>query len=176
MDFNQISERMIRAIKLDDRLFEEVEHDESATLQAALVVVISSVAAGVGTMHKTGIAGVFLSTAVALAAWYIWAYVVYFIGVKLMPEPNTESNPGELLRTIGFSSAPGIFRLFGFLPQIGNLIVLISSIWMIVAMIKAVKSALDYTNIMRAVGVVLVGWFAQLAVVILIAATFGLFR
>ncbi len=176
MNFNQISERMIRAIKLDDSLFEEVEHDESATLQAALVVVISSVAAGVGAMHKAGIAGVFLSAAVALAAWYIWAYVVYFIGVRIMPEPNTKSNPGELLRTIGFSSSPGIFRLFGFLPIVGNLIILISSIWMVVAMIKAVKSALDYTNTMRAVGVVLIGWFAQLAVVILIAAIFGLLR
>ncbi len=175
MDLNQVSERMVRAIKLDDSLFEEVEHDLSATSQAGLVVILSSIAAGVGTgiMSRIGIIGIFIGAAVALFAWYIWAYIVYFIGVKLMPEANTKSSPGELLRTIGFSSAPGIFRLFGFLPIFGGLIAFVSSVWMIVAMVKAVKAALDYTSTIRAIGVVLAGWFIQAAVVLIAIFMFG---
>ena len=38
--------RIIRACKLDVSLYEEVEADKSATFQAALVVVLSSLAAG----------------------------------------------------------------------------------------------------------------------------------
>ena len=42
--------RIIRACKLDVNLYEEVEADKSATLQAAGVVVLSSLAAGVGAL------------------------------------------------------------------------------------------------------------------------------
>ena len=38
--------RIYRAIKIDPDLYEEVEHDKSATFQAATVVVLSSLAAG----------------------------------------------------------------------------------------------------------------------------------
>ena len=43
--------RIYRAIKIDPDLYEEVEHDKSATIQAASVVVLSSLAAGVGAIH-----------------------------------------------------------------------------------------------------------------------------
>ena len=43
--------RIYRAIKIDVDLYEEVETDKNATLQAAAVVVISSLAAGVGALH-----------------------------------------------------------------------------------------------------------------------------
>ena len=43
-------DRIIRASKLETNLYEEVEADKSATLQAAGVVVLSSLAAGVGAL------------------------------------------------------------------------------------------------------------------------------
>ena len=43
--------RVYRAIKIDVDLYEEVEADKSATLQAGLVVVLSSLAAGFGATH-----------------------------------------------------------------------------------------------------------------------------
>lgn len=173
MDWNILATRMVRAIKLDDTLFNEVKSDRSATLQAAFVVVITSIAAGVGTVHQAGMGGIIYGTFISLAAWYVWAYIVYFVGLKLFS--NTKSAPSELLRTIGFSSAPGIFRLLGFLPVLGPLIVLVSSVWMIVAMIKAVKAAFNYENTMRALKVVLIGWVIQVIFILIAFAIVGVY-
>ena len=45
---NVFLNRIFRAIKIDIELFEEVEKDKKATFQAGAVVVLSSLAAGVG--------------------------------------------------------------------------------------------------------------------------------
>ena len=93
--------RIIRACKLDVSLYEEVEADQSATLQAALVVFLSSIAAGIGAI-SLGATNFLMAPLLSLVSWYIWAYLIYFIGAKLFPEPNTQADHGQLLRTIGF--------------------------------------------------------------------------
>ena len=116
---SRFQERMIRAAKLDPNLYEEVEADRGAMGQAMGVVVLSSIAAGVGTIGTIGVGGIFIGTLLALAGWYIWAYLTYFIGTRFLPEPQTRSDPKELLRTIGFSSAPGVLRVFAIVPGVG---------------------------------------------------------
>ena len=101
-------DRMVRASKLDINLYEEVEADKSSMGQAITVVVISSVASGIGTIGILGIQGLIVGTISALIGWLVWAYLTYLIGTKLLPEPQTKADVGELLRTIGFSSAPGV--------------------------------------------------------------------
>ena len=103
-------DRIIRAAKLDVHLYEEVEADKGALGQAMSVVVLSSVAAGVGSIGKVGFAGILFGTITALIGWYFWACLTYFIGTKFLPEPQTRADVGELLRTIGFSSSPGLIR------------------------------------------------------------------
>ena len=121
---DDFTERMIRAARLDVSLYEEVEEDKSSMGQAMGVVVLSSVAAGVGTFNELGIAGIIKIVFASLVAWYIWAYIAYYVGTRLLPEPQTRSNPGELLRTTGFSSSPGVIRLMGFIPGVGTLLFL----------------------------------------------------
>ena len=98
---------------------------------AAIVVVLSSLAAGVGAL-SLGASNFLYAPILSLFSWYIWAYLIYFIGAKLFPESLfdkdtntwtvvTKTNHGELLRTIGFSSAPGIIRVFGFTPELMSL-------------------------------------------------------
>ncbi|MEJ2588409.1 MAG: YIP1 family protein [Deltaproteobacteria bacterium] len=166
-------DRMIRASKLDVALYEEVEADPSTMGQAVLVVVISSVAAGIGSMAVTGFSGLIIGTLVALAGWFVWSFLTYIIGTKMLPEPQTRADYGELLRTIGFSSAPGVIRILAFIPFIGTLINFLAGIWMLVAMVIAVRQALDYQSTARAVGVCLIGWVIQLLFFIII---FGLLR
>ena len=153
--------RMIRAAKLDVQLYEEVEADQSAMGQAMGVVVLSSVAAGIGSSGVLGLGGMFAGVIAALVGWFIWAYLTYFIGTKLLPEPQTRADHGELLRTIGFSSSPGLIRVFGIVPALAGIVFLVAAIWMLVAMVIAVRQALDYTSTMRAVGVCLIGWIVQ---------------
>ena len=79
----------------------------------------------------------------------IWAYLIYFIGAKLFPEPNTKADHGQLLRTIGFSSAPGLIRVFGFTPDLMSITFIGAGLWMLVAMVIAVRQALDYQGPFR---------------------------
>lgn len=157
----ELSDRMVRAAKLDVNLYEEVEADTGAMGQAILVVVLSSLAAGIGSLTMGGLGGVIFGTLAALLGWYIWAYLTYYIGVKFLPEEQTQSDPGELLRTIGFSSAPGLIRVLGIIPGLTGIVFFIASIWMFTAMVIAVRQALDYQSTWRAVGVCVIGWLIQ---------------
>ena len=155
---------MIRAAKLDVTLYEEVEADKGTMGQAMGVVILSSVAAGIGTIGTTGIKGLVLGTIVALLGWFIWAFLTYFIGTRLLPEPQTKADYGELLRTIGFSSSPGILRVLAIIPMLGAILNFVIGIWMLVAMVIAVRQALDYKSTWRAVGVCLIGWIVQIVI------------
>ena len=157
---NQFISRVFRAIKIDIDLYEEVEKDKSATVQAGIVVVLSSLAAGVGAL-QLGASNFFLAPVLSLLSWYVWAYVIYFVGVKLFGGPSTKSSHGELLRTIGFSSAPGLIRVFGVTPDLMTVTFIGSAFWMLACMVVAVKSALDYQSLWKALGVVIVAWLFQ---------------
>lgn len=154
-------ERMIRAAKLDVDLYEEVEADQTALRQAMGVVVLSSVAAGIGAMVFQKPMAIIVGTIGALVSWYIWAFLTYWIGTKLLPEPQTRADVGELLRTIGFSSSPGLIRVLGIIPALRGIVFMVASIWMLIAMVIAVRQALDYKSTGRAVGVCLIGWLIQ---------------
>ena len=157
---NLFFSRIFRAIKIDIDLYEEVEKDKTATLQAGVVVVLSSLAAGVGALQM-GASNFLIAPILSLLSWYVWAYVIYFVGVKLFGGTNTKSNHGELLRTIGFSSAPGLIRIFGVTPDLMTVTFIGSAFWMLACMVVAVKSALDYDSLLKSFGVVVVAWLVQ---------------
>jgi len=161
-------DRMVRAARLDVTLYEEVEADRGAMGQAIGVVVLSSLAAGIGSAEWLGLAALAAIIISSLIGWFVWAYITYFIGVKFFPEPQTRADHGELLRTIGFSSSPGLIMIAGIIPGLGALSYFIASVWMLVAMIVAVRQALDYSSTMRAVLVCMVGWFVKMALMFIL--------
>lgn len=173
-------ERIVRAARLDANIYEEIEADRGALGQALCVVVLSSIAAGIGSIHgglraTSGgwFGGLILGSIFAVIGWFIWAYLIYFIGAKLLPEPQTKADPGQLLRTIGFSSSPGLIRVLGLIPGIAAVVFVVAAVWMIAAMIVAVRQALDYSGTWRAVGVTLLAWLAQALIIAVIFALFG---
>ena len=165
-------ERMIRAAKLEVALYEEVETDTGANGQAMTVVALSSVAAGIGGWANGGMHGVLGNLIGALGGWFLWAFLTFVIGTKLMPGPNTRSNIGELLRTTGFASAPGILRLLGGLPGLGGLLGLVAGLWMLAAFVVAVRQALDYEETWRAVVVCAIGFAVYLGFFVVVGALF----
>ncbi len=169
-----IQDRMIRAAKLDVQLYEEVEADRDALGQAVTVVVLSAVAAGIGSLGTGSLTGIVVGTIAALVGWLVWAFLTYFIGTRLLPEPQTRADYSEMLRTIGFASSPGVVRVLGIIPGLGGFIFFVAGVWMLVAMVIAVRQALDYTSTARAVGVCLIGWLAQLLILVLAARLLGL--
>ena len=169
-----LGDRMIRAAKLDRGLYEEVEADTGATGQAMLVVVLSSVAAGIGRAGVGGLKGLLFGALSALVAWYIWAFLTYFIGTRLLPESQTEADVGQLLRTTGFSSSPGLLRILGIIPGLTGIVFLGCAVWMLVAMVIAVRQALDYHGTGRAIGVCLIGWVVQVVIIALVMMFLGI--
>lgn len=164
---------MIRAAKLDVALYEEVEADKEALGQAIMVVILSSLASGFGAIGNIGFKGLIIGTIVALASWFVWAFLTYAIGTKLLAEPQTKADLGELLRTIGFSSSPGVLRVLAIIPMLGIVINVVCGIWMLVAMVIAVRQALDYTSTWRAIAVCMIGFIVQLIVFALFFQLFG---
>mgnify|MGYP001399236358 CR=1 FL=1 len=165
-----IIDRMIGAARLNVDTFEEVEADTSTTKQALLVVALVALATGIGS---GGIVGLVIGTILAVAGWALWAWIVYLVGTKVLPEPDTDADWGQLARTLGFAQSPGILKVFGAVPVIGDGVLLIVSAWMLIAMVIAVRQALDYTSTLRALGVVLLGfipyalfWFVMFAMVV----------
>lgn len=167
--------RVIGAAILDGRVYEEVEADRHASAQAAGVVVLTSIAGGIGLLGLGAPAPASLIAGVigSLVGWIAWAALTFLIGTRLLPEPQTNATVGELLRTIAFASAPGFLRVLGVIPFAGNVLYALASIWMLVAMVVAVSHALDYTSTARAVGVCVVGWALSLVIAAVIGIVFA---
>lgn len=150
--------RMIGAAKLDIAIYEEVEADTSATRQAMVVVVLVALATGIGTLGSGGPAGLVVGIVAGIGLWALWAWITYFVGTTLLKTAETKANWGQLARTLAFAQSPGVLKVFGFIPVLGPLVFAIASIWQLVAMVIAIRQALDYTSTWRAVGVAVIGF------------------
>ena len=167
--------RILQAARLNAAVYEEVEADRTAMGQALGVVVLASLAAGIGSMGQVGVGlgGLLMGTFTALLGWAAWAALIYLIGTRLLPEPQTKADYGELLRTIGFASAPGLIRILGIVPVLMGIVFSAACIWMLVATVVAVRQALDYRSTARAVGVCLIGWLVQALIIALVLSVSG---
>jgi ABC-type Na+ efflux pump permease subunit len=167
--------RLVGASTLNPATYEEVEGDRSANAQALAVVLLSSIAAGIGArgFGASRPGDVLLFMGIALVAWIAWATLTCQIGIRALPTSQTQADIGQLLRTTGFASAPGIFRLFGLVPGLTAVVFIATAIWMLLAMLVAVRQALDYQATSRAVAVCLLGWLLVGSMAIILGVVFG---
>lgn len=163
--------RVAGAAALDWRTYEDVEADQGATAQALAVIILASLAAGIGASGwRSEVANVLtvsaFAAAMALVAWICWALLTFEIGSRLLAESETRTDVGELLRTLGFSAAPGLFLVFGAFPGLTAPVFALTAIWMLAAMVIALRQALDYTSLLRALAVCSLGWLLALAFIL----------
>jgi hypothetical protein len=169
---NSLQSRMIRAARLDPALYDEVKADPNALPQAAAVVLLASVATGIG-FGQGDLRLIILGVLFALLGWYLTAYLSWFIGTRLLPEPEGESRatPAELLRAIGFSNSPGIVRLLAAVPDLALIVIAATTVWMLCATVVAIRQGLALRSTARAVGVYVAIQLLLLPVVLLFAAS-----
>ena len=157
-------DRMIRASMLDAAVYRDVSADPSATRQALLVVVLSSLLGAVGAAIGStwaGLGGRFAQdVALALIGWAVWAFITYLVGARLF---RSGARYGDLLRGIGFASSPGVLRLFVFVPVVGGVIYWAVAFWMLIAGVYAVRQSLG-VGIGQAIAASVVGWIGLLLV------------
>jgi hypothetical protein len=152
-------DRMRGAAMLDIATYEEVEHDDNLTTQAAMVVLIAAVARGIGGFNQ-GENGIIVGVVAALFSWLVWAGITYLIGDKLLKGTATW---GELLRTLGYAQAPAVLLIFGFVPVLGNILGAVAGIWLLVTGIVAIRQALDFDT-GKAVLTAFLGWLVAVAI------------
>src|SRR5262249_15316168 len=150
--------RVLRAALRRPDAYDELEADTQPSWQAAVVAGPSALALGVGNIHESGARGILWSTLHGVALWYVWALVTWFIGTRWLPTGVTVADPGQLLRTIGFSSAPGILRIAMLARVLAGPVFLLSTVWMLMSMVVAVRQALDYCGTRRAIAVCAIGF------------------
>lgn len=167
--------RMVGVMRFDKRTVEEVEADAGANLQALTVVLMASVAAGVGWIGvgPGRLGPIVILTLVATAGWAAWACLTYLIGTQWFPETATDTTVGELLRTLGFAGSPAVLLALAIVPGFGPTVTGVVSLVTAAAMVMAVRQSLDYTSTLRAVAVCLVGWGTVLAVFWVIGVFFS---
>jgi len=149
--------RMFGAAALDPIAYEDVESDKTATAQALAVVVLASAGMTAGFRGTRWEAFPQMLT-IGILGWASWALLTYEIGARLLPQPNTHVDVGELLRTLGFSTAPGVLGALSVLPSLTVPATLVAGVWMLLTMVVAVKQALDYDRVWRAVAVCAIAW------------------
>lgn len=169
--------RVLGAARLDRGTYEEVERDTGATSQALAVVLLASAGVGFG-LGWTGASPLYLwtiaiLTATALVGWVTLALLTYLIGTRFFSEQQTRSDPGELLRTLGFSQSPGLLLPLALIPGLSGIVAGVIAVWMLAAMVVAVRQALDYKSTLRALTVCMAGWTAALAMVWVVAVFYA---
>ena len=166
--------RVARAVILDPYLYREAESSRRGFLEGAGLVLLSSIAGGAGMLiSKAGFAGVFWGMAASLLGWMVWAAFIYFIEIKMMAGPMSYLNVGKLWRGMAFASAPGLIRVFGVFPPIRTAVFLIAFVWMLIAMVIAVRQTLEDSSAAETFFVCAAGWTFQ---VLFAVAALGLFH
>jgi len=171
----QFTRRFLGALALDAATFEDVEVDRRAGTQAAMVVLVACIAAGFAAVGSTTMAlsTFIMGAASALFAWAVWALMITTIGIHLLPEPETNSRPGELLRTMGFAAAPGVFYAFGVIPSAAPFAFAVASLWMVAATVLGVRQALDYRSLGRAAAVCIAAWLLTFGAIVAVGLLLG---
>jgi Yip1 domain len=167
--------RLVGATLLDGSVYEDVEADRHAGPQATAVVLLASLAPVVGLSGTFGFQGdALLRIAVlSIVTWVAWAVLIFQIGTRVLPEPQTRTSLGELLRTTGFAAAPGLLQVFALLPGMMMPVFVGTWIWMIAAMVVGVRHALDYRSTLRALVVCLVAVGLAGTMAVIFGAFFG---
>ena len=154
--------RMLGAARLSVDTYEDVEHDNGATIQALAVVIIVSIAFFVGRLlagdDSDVVSALLVGIVGGVVSWAVWALFTYVIGATILKTEDTEADWGQLARGTGFAQTPGILHVFYFIPAIGGIISLVAAIWTFVAMVVAVRQSLDYTSTLRAFFVILIAF------------------
>ncbi len=159
--------RMLGAAMLNPDTFEDVEHDTSATWQAVAVVILVSIASGIGgVLAGDGdfLRGVLFGVIRGVVSWAVWALAAMLVGTTLLKTAATHADWGQVARGTGFAQTPGLLSVLVFIPFAGGVITFAVFIWQLAAMIISLRQTLDYDSTWRAFFVVVIAFIPVIIV------------
>jgi hypothetical protein len=167
-----VVDRIVRAIRLDWTVFREIAEDKSAIKEAAIIVLVVSLLSAIGGGIASGnfILSFLVNWIVAiLVGWIGWAILTYFVGSLLF---KGKSDIVEMMRVLGYASAPKLLGLFGFIPCVGWLIALAGWVLSLIAGFIAVREAMEFDTV-DAIVTILISWVVALAISVIISLILG---
>ena len=160
-------QHMIGAARLERAAYEAVEKDKRATGQAAYIVVATSLVAGAVSWFTTGEGDDgLIGSIVAVIGWAFYAQLAYLLGTRVFPAKETKADWGEVARTLGFANTPRFGMLLALIPGIGGLVRTVVELWVLIATIVALRSALDCST-GRAITIGIAAWVAQILILVI---------
>ena len=169
--------RMMGAALLNPATYEEVEHNRSVTWQALLVVVLVSIAGGIGGLLSGEVdivRGIIFGVIRGVLSWAMWALAALLIGTTLLRTAQTEADWGQVARGTGFAQTPGLLNVLVFIPILGGIIGFVVFVWQLAGMLFAIRESLDYESLWRAFFVVLIALIPVLIINAIIFAVLGI--
>jgi len=145
---------IFKSIKLDKTLYSDSRNFGEASIYfAGLIMILDGMAGAVAanTIIKTAVA---MSGLTAILTWFVWAILIFVIGVKLFPDKQTKVSFKKVLTAVGFAHAPGLLRFFAITPDLMIPIIFLTQFWIFAALIISTKQVLNLKSNMKSFGIV----------------------
>jgi hypothetical protein len=165
-------DRMMRAVRADVSLYEEVEANPSYQQEGYTIVgIVAVVSAAVSILFGLGdIVAALIAAVVGLIftflGYFVWSFVIYFLGTRVF---NGTADYPEMQRTLAYSYTPQIFSFVNVVPVVGPILGLVVSLWSAYLAFVAIRQGLDLDTTKAAITTI-VSWIV-LAIILAIPAT-----
>ena len=170
--FGEFLNIIFKSIKLDRSLYKDNKNfGEAAIYFAGLIMILDGVAGAVAanTVVKTAIG---VSGLTAIITWFVWAILIYVIGVKLFPDKDTKIPFKKILTAVGFAHAPGLIRFFAVTPELMIPIIFLTQFWIFAGLIISTKQILNLKSNMKSFGIV----FLSFLIIVFLSISFVMSR
>jgi hypothetical protein len=104
-----------------------------------------------------------------LLGWILWAVLTYFVGTMLF---QGRTDISEMMRVLGFASAPRLLGIFAIIPCLGWLAALIGWILSLIAGVIAVREAMEFDT-GKAIITVVISWVITLVISLIVGGILG---
>ena len=170
--FGEFLNIIFKSIKLDKSLYTDSRNFGEASIYfAGLIMILDGVAGAVAanTVIKTAIG---MSGLTAILTWFIWAILIYVLGVKIFPDKQTKVSFKKVLTAVGFAHAPGLLRFFAVTPELMIPIIFITQFWIFAALIISTRQILNFKSNLKSFGIV----FLSFLIIVFMSISFVMSR
>jgi len=170
--FGEFLNIIFKSIKLDKSLYTDSRNFGEASIYfAGLIMILDGVAGAVAanTVIKTAIG---MSGLTAILTWFIWAILIYVLGVKIFPDKQTKVSFKKVLTAVGFAHAPGLLRFFAVTPELMIPIIFLTQFWIFAALIISTRQILNFKSNLKSFGIV----FLSYLIIVFLSISFVMSR
>ena len=145
---------VFKSIKLDKSLYRDNKNFGEASIYfAGMIMILDGIAGAVAanTVIKTAVA---MSGLTAILTWFIWAILIFVIGVKIFPDKQTKVSFKKVLTGVGFAHAPGLLRFFAITPELMIPIIFLTQFWIFASLIISTREILNLKSNFKSFGII----------------------